>query len=294
MIAPGCLVPVCLKFNASHSSCLLDFGPAPIQCSPSSPSPARRAADLRDAVTVLVRDTDDGGRRTDRSVGKRFGLVPLVLVLLVTSLGFRDKTQTVAAAAPIAGPAIRPLDVVTSSVSRGTAYDLFDVSDMARRALGQHWKGLLPREHEAFVRLFGDVLTRSFVTILERYTGDNVASLDEEVAGTFAQVRSRITPEQGSEIAIEYRLSQRGSQWTVYDIVVDGVSLVSNYRSQFNSIIGTTSVAQLLERMRTARSRRPQGRDAVGDATTAELATSARGRLAAGLLLSAASYPRKR
>ena len=259
----------------------------------------------------------EGRRRTDRSVGKRFGLVTLVLVLSAISLGFRDKTQTVAAAAPIAGPAIRPLDVVTSSVSRelaslrsqrigfhageerraeirGPADDLFDVNDMARRALGQHWKGLLPRQHEEFVRLFGDVLTRSFVTIVERYTGDNVASLDEEVAGTFAKVRSGITPEQRSEIAIEYRLSQRGSQWTVYDIVVDGVSLVSNYRSQFNSIIAMSSATQLLERMRTARSLRPQGRDAVGDDTTAELEASARGRLAAGLLLSAASYPRRR
>ena len=245
---------------------------------------------------------------------KRFELVTLVLVLSVTSLGFRDKTQTltVAAAAPIAGPAIRPLDVVTSSVSRGlaslrsqrigftageerraeirgTAHDFFDVDDMARRALGQHWKGLLPREHEEFVRLFGDVLTQSFVTIVERYTGDNVVSLDEEVAGTFAQVRSRITPEQGSDVAIAYRLSQRGSQWTVYDIVLDGTSLVSTYRGQFNSIIGTSSVAQLLERMRTARSRRPPARDAVGGPTTAELETSARGRLAAGLFLGAAS-----
>ena len=131
------------------------------------------------------------------------------------------------------------------------------------------------------------------MTIVERYTGDNVASLDEEVAGTFAQVRSRITPEQGSEIAIEYRLSQRGSQWTVYDIGLDGMSLVSNYRSQFNSIIGTSSAAQLLERMRTARSRRPPDREAIGGATTTDLETSDRGRLA-GLLLSAASYPRWR
>ena len=248
-------------------------------------------------------------------MGKRFGLVTLVLVLAVASLGFRDESQTVAAVAPIAGPAIRPLDVVTSSVSRGltslrspragftgeerraeirgTAHGFFDVDDMARRALGQHWKGLVPREHEEFVRLFEDVLTQSFVTIVERYT-DNVASLDEEVAGAFAQVRSRITPEQGSEIAIEYRLSQRGLQWTVYDVVFDGVSLVSNYRTQFNSIIGTSSVAQLLERMRTARSRRPESRDAIDDASRAEREDSARGRLAAGLLLSVASYPRWR
>jgi MlaC protein len=140
-------------------------------------------------------------------------------VLSVTGLGFKDKTQTVDAVAPIAGPAMRPPDVVASSVSRG------------------------------------------------------LASL--QVTRTFATARSRITPGQGS-VAIEYRLSQRDSQWTVYDVVLDGVSLVSNYREQFNSIIGTSSVAQLLKRMRTARSRRPQGRDAVGDATTAELETSTR------------------
>lgn len=230
---------------------------------------------------------------------KGFGLVTLVLALSVTSPGFGDKTQTAAGAAPIGSPGIRPFDVVTSSVSRSVeirvmAHDLFDVDDVARRALGHHWKDLSLREHEEFVRLFGEVLTQSFVRIVKRHTGDRMAFLAEEVAGTFAQVRSRIASKQGSEIAIEYRLSQRGSQWRVYDIVVDGVSLVSTYRSQFDSIIGTSSVAQLLERMRTARSRRPQGRDAVGGATTAELETSARKRVAAGLLLSAASFQRWR
>jgi hypothetical protein len=143
-------------------------------------------------------------------VVKRFGLVILALVLSAPSLGFRDKARTGAADAPITGPAIRPLDVVTSSVSRGlvslrskrigvdtgeerygeirgAAHDLFDVSDMARRVLGQHWKGLGPRQHDEFIRLFGTVLTQSFVTILERYGGDTMPSLDEEVAGTFAQ-----------------------------------------------------------------------------------------------------------
>ena len=101
--------------------------------------------------------------------------------------------------APIAGPRIRPLDFVTSSVSRGlaalrsprvgvgadeerraeirrTADILFDVDGMARQALGQHWKGLLPRQQDAFVGLFRDALTQSFVTIVERYTGDQPAS----------------------------------------------------------------------------------------------------------------------
>ena len=244
----------------------------------------------------------------------RFFLVILVLVLSVSTQGFRNGTATGDDVVPIAGPEIRPLDFVTSSVSRGlaglrspragvageerraeirrTADNLFDVDDMARRALGQHWKGLVPRQRDEFVGLFRDVLTQSFVTIVERYTGDHVESLDEAIAGTFAQVRSRITSEKGPESTIEYRLSRSGSQWTVYDIVLDGVSLVSNYRSQFNAIIGTSSVAQLLERMRTEPSGRPQFPDAVAGATITEPETSARGRLAAGLLLGAASHAR--
>jgi phospholipid transport system substrate-binding protein len=234
--------------------------------------------------------------------------VTLVLVLSVGNHGFRDETATGDDVVPIAGPGIRPLDFVTSSVSRGlaglrspqvgvdageerraeirrTADNLFDVDEMARRALGHHWKGLVPRQRDEFVGLFRDVLTQSFVTIVERYTGDHAASLDEAMAGTFAQVRSRITPEKGPESTIEYRLSRSGSQWTVYDVVLDGMSLVSNYRSQFNAIIGTSSVAQLLERMRAEPSHHPQFPDA-------EPETSARGRLAAGLLLGAASHAR--
>jgi phospholipid transport system substrate-binding protein len=245
----------------------------------------------------------------------RFFLVILVLLLSVTNQGFRDEPATGDAVAPIAGPVTRPLDFVTSSVSRGlaglrsprvgvnadeerraeirrTADNLFDVDDMARRALGQHWKGLVPRQRNEFVGLFRDVLTQSFVTIVERYTGGHVVSRDEAIGGTFAQVRSRITPEKGPESTIEYRLSRSGSQWTVYDIVLDGVSLVSNYRSQFNAIIATSSVSELLERMQAEPSRRPQFPESVAGATITEPETSARGRLAAGLLLGAAAHAR--
>jgi phospholipid transport system substrate-binding protein len=121
---------------------------------------------------------------------------------------------------------------------------------MARRALGPHWKGFAPRERDEFVGLFRGLLGESFVMVVDRYTGDPVVSVIEEVAETFAQVRSRITPKQGPALTIEYRLSRSASRWTVYDILLDGVSLVSTYRSGFNAILGTSSVARLLERMR--------------------------------------------
>ena len=216
-------------------------------------------------------------------MAKLVALVVLSLVLSVTRLGVRGTTPTGNDDPSIGSPAAtRPLDVVTSSVSRARAslrserigadagegwsaeirraiHDLFDVKDMARRSLGQHWKGFLPGEQDEFVRLFRGVLTQSFVTIVAQHTDDDVASLEEEIDGTFAQVRCRITPEQGAEDAVEYRLSRSGSSWTTYDIVLHGVSLVSNYRSEFTSIIGTGSVAHLLARMRTEQSRRPPG-----------------------------------
>jgi phospholipid transport system substrate-binding protein len=252
-------------------------------------------------------------------VGRRLGLVVLVAALSMASRGLGDEKQSGDHVVATAGPAITPLHVVTSSMSRGVAslrpqraglgaseegsaeirraaHDLFDVDDMARRALGRHWKGFVPREQAEFVRLFGDVLGQFFVTLVERYAGDGTTVPDEAVAGGFAQVRSRIVPEEGSEIAVEYRLSRRGSQWMVYDVGLDGLSLVSNYRSQFNSIMRTSSVAHLLERMRTERSRGARSREAPDDATGAELETPTRVRFAAGLLLgfAATSYARWR
>src|SRR4029450_11884950 len=194
---------------------------------------------------------------------------------------------------PSNNPEIRPLEMVTSSVSRGLASlrsprvgfntgeerrggvrrataEFFDVGAIARRALGQQWKGLGSRDRDEFVELFRAALTHSFVTVLQRYAGDHVASVDEEVAGAFARVRSRITPSQGLETRIEYRLSRSGSQWTVYDIVLDGGSLVSSLRTQLSAIIGTASVAQFLERMRREPSWRPLASDVVASATVAE------------------------
>jgi phospholipid transport system substrate-binding protein len=219
----------------------------------------------------------------------RFGLVILVLQLSIISTGFGDTTVPGDEAAPIAGHAKSPLDVVTSSVARALASlrspppglstcddqrpeirraadDLFDVDDIARRALGRHWKALALDEQGEFVRLFRRVVTQSFVRIVERYSGDDLVSAEEEISGAFAHVRSRITSDHAPASTIEYRLSRSDSQWTVDDIVLNGVSLVSNYRSQFNAIIGTSSVAELLEVMRTEPSRCRPSPDVVAGA----------------------------
>jgi phospholipid transport system substrate-binding protein len=201
-----------------------------------------------------------------------------------------------------------PLDLVKSSVSRvlalaqsspagiarsedrrtgirRVAHDLFAFNEMARRVMGQHSKDCLPQEQDEFARLFAEVFTQAYVTAVERYSGEDVAFLGEEVTGASAQVRSLVTTPTGSRISIEYQLLERGSRWAVYDIVLDGTSLVSTYRSQFKSSIRTSSFAQLMERMRTERLRQQPARAGAASVRANELEPSQ--RRSEGLLLGA-------
>jgi phospholipid transport system substrate-binding protein len=134
---------------------------------------------------------------------------------------------------------------------RRVAQGLFDFNEMARLTLAGHWKDRSVREQEEFVQLFTDLLERSYLTTIENYAGEKVAFLGESVSGPYAQVRSRIITGRRMEISIDYRLIESGARWMVYDVVLDGVSLVSNYRSQFNSIIRTSSFADLLAKLRS-------------------------------------------
>jgi phospholipid transport system substrate-binding protein len=174
------------------------------------------------------------------------------------------------------------------------ARDLFDVDDMARRVLGQHWQRLAPPEQQEFARLFRDVLRQSFVTVIERHAERDLASMDEEVATTHAQVRARMTGVPESEGRIEYRLRASGPRWAVYDIVLDGASLVAELREQYHAIIVVSSSARLLERLRAETSGRTSARAEVNDPRGGELAVSARERLATALLLGAGRRARGR
>lgn len=134
---------------------------------------------------------------------------------------------------------------------RRVAHGLFDFNEMARLTLARHWKDRSAQEQEEFVRLFTDLLERSYLTSIENYAGEKITFLGESVSGPYAQVRSRIVTDRRMEISIEYRLFESGARWAVYDVVLDGVSLVSNYRSQFNSIIRTSSFGDLLAKLRS-------------------------------------------
>jgi phospholipid transport system substrate-binding protein len=126
---------------------------------------------------------------------------------------------------------------------------LFDFHEMGRRALGQHWAGRTPQEQEEFVRLFTALLERSYLLAIGSRGAGTVTFQDESVEGSSARVRSRLVTDRGAEIPIEFRLLERRGRWAVYDLVVEGVSLISSYRSQFNSIMRNSSFVRLLDKL---------------------------------------------
>ena len=153
-----------------------------------------------------------------------------------------------------ASPLDRPRTEMRRAEIRRVAAELFDFDEMARRTLSRHWTGRTRAEQAEFVPLFTDLLERSYIGRIEGYTGEKIAYVGETVDGAYAVVRSRIVPPRGrAETALDYRLHRRDGRWKVYDVLIDGVSFVSTYRSQFNRVISASSYRALVETMRKGR-----------------------------------------
>ena len=126
----------------------------------------------------------------------------------------------------------------------------FDFTEMAKRALGSNWRRRTPQEQEEFIRLFTDVLERAYAEIIESYTDEKIVYLNERVDGSYADVASKILTSQGQEYSINYKAHLISSEWKVYDVVAENISLVNNYRSQFNRVISNASYEELVRRLR--------------------------------------------
>jgi phospholipid transport system substrate-binding protein len=134
---------------------------------------------------------------------------------------------------------------------RAIANDIFDFTETAKRALGRHWAARTPAEREQFVQLFADLLERSYISKVEVYGGETIEYTGDTVDGDQAAVGSRVVTRQGLHVPIQYRMQRKGDRWLVYDVIIEGVSLVANYRSQFNKIIQTSSFEELVKKMKT-------------------------------------------
>jgi phospholipid transport system substrate-binding protein len=133
---------------------------------------------------------------------------------------------------------------------RRVATELFDFDEISRRALSRHWAARSAEEQAEFVRLFTDLLERSYIGRIESYSGETLVYLGETVDGPFATVRSKVVTRRRGETPLDYRLRLRDGRWKVYDVLIDHVSFVSTYRSEFERILQKESYAALVARLR--------------------------------------------
>jgi phospholipid transport system substrate-binding protein len=133
---------------------------------------------------------------------------------------------------------------------RKIAGEIFDYHEMAKRALGTHWASRTPAQRQEFVSLFSDLLDRAYFSKIEQYQGEKVRYGTETVDGDQATVKTTIVTPNGSEIPVDYRMHQTDGRWTVYDVSIQGVSLVANYRTQFNRVVTTESYESLVQKLK--------------------------------------------
>jgi phospholipid transport system substrate-binding protein len=132
---------------------------------------------------------------------------------------------------------------------RRVAAALFDFEEIARRALSRHWAARTPEEQTEFTRLFTELLERTYVGRIESYAGETIVYLSEVVDGSFATVRSKVVTRRRIETPLDYQLHLREGRWKVYDVLIDHVSFVSTYRSEFARVIQRESYPALVERL---------------------------------------------
>lgn len=127
---------------------------------------------------------------------------------------------------------------------------IFDYDEMAKRSLGAHWRRRTPAEQEEFVNLFRDFLEKIYSDKVNLYEGQKITFGRETIEKDFAEVDSTVISTKGEEISVVYRLRRTSGKWRVYDALVENVSIINNYRSQFDHIISKYSFDELKKLLR--------------------------------------------
>jgi phospholipid transport system substrate-binding protein len=126
----------------------------------------------------------------------------------------------------------------------------FDFTEMARRSLGANWRRRTPKEQDEFVRLFTDLLERAYADTIESYGDEKIVYVGERLDGDYADISSKVFTSKGEEFSLNYRAHFVGGEWRVYDVVVENISMVNNYRAQFNRVIANSSYEELVRRLK--------------------------------------------
>lgn len=128
---------------------------------------------------------------------------------------------------------------------------IFDFGEMAKQSLGKHWTGRTPAERTQFVALFTALMQHSYISKVDQHGGAQMVYQGETVDGNLAAVRTTIPLSNGGAMPLEYRMHKANARWQVYDLSIDGISLVSNYRAQFNKVIRLGSYDVLVAKLQS-------------------------------------------
>ena len=128
---------------------------------------------------------------------------------------------------------------------------IFDFGEMAKRSLGPHWTARTPAERSEFVALFTDLMQQSYISKVDQHGGAKMIYRSETVDGDHAVVQTAIPLSNGNQMPLEYRMHNADARWQVYDLRIDGISLISNYRAQFNKVIRLDSYETLVAKLKS-------------------------------------------
>ena len=134
--------------------------------------------------------------------------------------------------------------------SKKLIYQRFDFTEMARRSLGPEWRRHSPEEQKEFVKIFTDLLERAYLEQIESYNDQKVRYVNEHEDASHAQVDTKIVDSKGQEFSVNYRLHNENGDWKIYDVVIEDISLVNNYRAQFNRVLASSSYQELVRRLK--------------------------------------------
>jgi phospholipid transport system substrate-binding protein len=138
----------------------------------------------------------------------------------------------------------------------------FDFEEMAKRSLGRHWRKLTAEQRQRFVTLFTNLLKNTYIDEIKAYNNEKVIFTSERRDGAYAVVQSQIVPRNSQPISVDYKLHMAGDEWKVYDVVVENVSLVNNYRSQFNRVLFNGTFEELIDRMKAVEQSESRNKEA--------------------------------
>jgi len=180
----------------------------------------------------------------------------VLMMLFLTSNAFGGVTNEVKKTVDevvriVSDKEMKKNDVKRRQALKKTISTIFDYNEMAKRSLGKHWNQRSAAEKKQFTDLFASLLENSYASKIESYNNEKIVYLKESTDGDHAEVKSKVVTVKRDEFTLDYRIINQNGKWMVYDVVIEGVSLVSNYRTQFNKIITSQGYPELVKKLQS-------------------------------------------